>query len=588
MPESKRPREGTLCSTDMFIMASRTFTMPYFAQALPMASSLAGYQTGQLLCGGGCKLQHVAIPAPNQFPEPKNGWPETRGLDVLQRGNNEWLNRTAIEEALMAYLKGFPLDLQERVHIETSGLSNIFNQGVSGNNQFESLLGSSIKRFNRTMREKEYTLWPINFDGIHWQLIVLHKGKSDPKADYDIVRQVGYYDSWRINQPAQRRTLIIRRIRTLLIRQCNMQFSRNFQRDVWIPFQNDNNSCGPRTYWGAKQFLDRLLNIYEAGKGYDESLWNPNSGWYDNHFVRNEMIGRIAWLKVRQLNYNARVGVELINEIDEGKASLAKAGVVMQAPNYGPNKANWPTPDKPPIKPQVPKTVPTGVVQGSSTTISNLLGPAVPNEPKIAPGFNPKGPEYITLGDSPPTSKGPVFAAGPKAKAKSSGPVVAPGPNVKSSGPPVAPGPKAKNPKAKNPGPPVPPAAPGSKTKSGGPNPQVIDLTGSGFQPQAQPQAQSLFNSMGSGGGSNPQVIDLTGSGSNPSNVIDLTGSGSQPQAQPQPQSLFTAAGFGSGLQPPQPQPQSLFGTMGPSSFNLFNSAPVKFPFQNKKGPGGS
>ncbi|KAI0599599.1 hypothetical protein F4775DRAFT_550621 [Biscogniauxia sp. FL1348] len=386
-----------------------------------MGGPAAPYRTGQVLCSRSCPLQHVAIPAPNVFPQPKNGWPDLRGLEVLQSSTGRWLNFTAIENALQAYLKGLPKELQLRIQVEGSGISTIFNSGAKGEAQFDRLLTSPLNRFVRAIRAKEYTLWPISVDSSHWMLLVIHKGKSKPDIkDYDVVKQVGYYDPWRTNNPGWRRKLVFRRLQILLMNKCKLKFLRDWRRDVWVPVQRDGTSCGPRAYWSGKTFLDRLLTVYEAGRTYDESLWNPHSGWFDNNFVRGEMIGRVAWLKVTQVDYRARIGVELINEVNLAtnvEPKIADAALHMKPADYGDDVANWPKPDKPPAGPVLPQPLPTGVAEGVPTLIDELLPPAVPGQPKIAPKFNVKAPTYITLdGELPPLTKEPVFAPGPKNK----------------------------------------------------------------------------------------------------------------------------------------------------------------------------
>ncbi|KAI1635220.1 hypothetical protein F4809DRAFT_462253 [Biscogniauxia mediterranea] len=387
-----------------------------------MSKLIAPYRTGQILCSrSSCTLSHVPIPAPNTFPPPKNGWPDLRGLDVLQSSSDRWLNFTAIENALVAYTKGLPRELQLKIQVESSGISTIFNTGPKGEAQFDRLLTSPFRRFVQAFRAKEYTLWPVSLNSTHWVLLVIHKGKSKPDAkDYDVVRQVGYYDPWRIHNPQVRRKLIYRRLQALLTYKCKLKFLRDWRRDVWVPVQHDGTSCGPRAYWSGKTFLDRLLTVYEAGQTYDESLWNPHSGWFNENFVRGEMIGRIAWLKVAQMEYKSRLSIELINEVNVGtmdKPKIIDAGLAMKPVDHGDNVANWPKPDKPPVGPVLPKPLPTSVGAGDTTVVDELLAPAVPSQPKIAPKFNVKAPEYITLeGNLPPVTKEPVFAPGPKNK----------------------------------------------------------------------------------------------------------------------------------------------------------------------------
>ncbi|KAI1505851.1 hypothetical protein F5X99DRAFT_172806 [Biscogniauxia marginata] len=375
------------------------------------------HTTGQILCAPSCPIQHIKIPTKNSIKEPKNGWPDIRGLNSLQVSRTTLVNRAAIERSMVAYSKGLPRELQERLQIETSGFSNLFNPGNAGDASFDIALARNYDRFTRAIRAKEYTVWPVNIGNYHWVTLVIHKQKraGQSSTDWGHIAQVGYYDPLRDVNANLRRRMVYRRLQIFLTRVAKFTFAEDWRRDVWIPVQRDATSCGPRCYWVAKQFMDRLLELYEANRNYHENLWNPHSGWFNNEFVRSEMVGRVAWEAVEGMDYNARVAVELVNYVEDDSGVNKVAADLMKPADYGVNIADWPKPIQRPVIVPLPKAQPLGSTNSGAPTVDEMLPPPVPHQPKIAPDFSAKDHSYTTLEASePPQTNEPVWPPGPK------------------------------------------------------------------------------------------------------------------------------------------------------------------------------
>ncbi|OTA58967.1 hypothetical protein K449DRAFT_385511 [Hypoxylon sp. EC38] len=122
----------------------------------------------------------------------------------------------------------------------------------------------------------------------------------------------------------------------------NLTLAPNYMRSVWTPWQQDSWSCGIRTFWAARQMMDRILKLHVDKLTYSEGLWEPLSGWINVDFTRWEMIGLNAYYCVKDLDYRARVAVELVNQIDDGKGGFLDAGDTMRPPQ-GERKIERPT-----------------------------------------------------------------------------------------------------------------------------------------------------------------------------------------------------------------------------------------------------
>ncbi|KAI1100021.1 hypothetical protein F4804DRAFT_320095 [Jackrogersella minutella] len=300
------------------------------------------YTPAQVICGtqgsrqGECNTVHIELP-PNRkdLPKPLRDWPDIRGLNSLQYSREEWLNADAIERALKAYREGLPQEAQDIIHIVDLSIEGMFHKSE---NVFEDILRRPYRRFFESFGRTEYTLWPINVDNNHWELAIIRKGRragNGKDSGFNRVLQVALVDSWRDTSASQRKKMIERRMRRFFESR-NFTFASNCQREMWVPWQRDDWSCGLRTYRTARQVMDRIVRTLEDKVTYHERLWAPVSGWFNPDYVRWEMIGLNAYEAVKSMDYNARFAIEIVRDVRD-QEGIQSAGDRMRPPTELPS-----------------------------------------------------------------------------------------------------------------------------------------------------------------------------------------------------------------------------------------------------------
>ncbi|KAI1407911.1 hypothetical protein F5Y13DRAFT_173763 [Hypoxylon sp. FL1857] len=282
---------------------------------------------------GDCRIAHIELPpigGKGLATTKENG--AVRGLSSLLANREEWLTDDAIYKALRPVHDGLPRSVRSRITIPVVEITGLF---VEGDRNYDDLIsapkgGRRYGRVFQQFKETEYSLWPINFAGNHWELVFIHKKRVDG-GEWSHILHIAVIDGWRDESTRRRKAFVDARLRRLF-EKFNFTFEPNCERNVWAPWQKDTWSCGLRAYWAAKQMMSRILQHHEEGSSYDEELWLPLSGWFNPDFVRWEMIGLNAYHCVKELDYRARVAVELVNQVRSGDDGLVDAGKVMRPP----------------------------------------------------------------------------------------------------------------------------------------------------------------------------------------------------------------------------------------------------------------
>ncbi|KAI1391750.1 uncharacterized protein F4822DRAFT_388340 [Hypoxylon trugodes] len=378
------------------------------------------YVPALVLCGtqgpglGECPTNHLDNDINVQ--EPENGYPELQGLNNLQSSNDAWLIGDAIEKALGVYRDSLPKRVSERIHIPDTTFQ-LFN---ATDHELVSTLGKKNAKFFRGFSMTEYTVWPICVNQSHWQLVIIRKAMEPyPVAAKGVkdktprptgnrwgrVVQVSVVDSWRDHSALVRSTMIHQRIRAFLEAKVNsheleFSFEPNYQiQNTWAPWQSDNWSCGYRTYWSAKQIMDRIMEIYVHGKN-PEILWNDLNGWINPEFVRWEMVGYNAYAAVKHMEYNARVAVEMVNTISEYD------GEAMAGPALEPLKDfTADNPEKPVMRRAVSRSSGhTGLSEGSSKATAIVIQDESTTVPSGKPLGSSKNTPIVILDDKDKTT----------------------------------------------------------------------------------------------------------------------------------------------------------------------------------------
>jgi len=320
--------------------------------------------TGQVICSPTCPIEHIDIPG-DRIKAPEEGWPDISGLNNLQASNTQWLSDSAIEAAVREYHSGLAPDVQSWIDVTLPLInSEVFFPGQQGEDALVKFIYRRRDRMYRAMKQKEYSIFPVNTQGNHWVTVVLHKelsadtdakgkGKGKNKKTYSRIGQMAVIDPFRDDG---RIALVTSRMESILRGAAGFQFSENFSRTIWCPHQPDGTSCGPRSYWCAKQLMDRIQGFYESGYFYNERFWGDLSGWFNEDFVRGEMIGRTAWAGVKAMGYNARLAIECVNRVKNyGDRSpdptWLSAATTMKPSNnhlaYEKRRADKPPPEEP-------------------------------------------------------------------------------------------------------------------------------------------------------------------------------------------------------------------------------------------------
>ncbi|GAP86695.2 hypothetical protein SAMD00023353_2000320 [Rosellinia necatrix] len=384
------------------------------------------FRMSQNLCSPSCPIDHIIDPGAH-ITQPVGSWPDIRGLNSLNYSRDIWLAGDAIEVSIATYCSGLPKSLYDRIGLGTPGLHpKVWHQGPAGKDALFEAAARPPRRVVRRLKETEYSIFPLCTDGNHWVLVVIHKEeRPSPEGDgggggggggteWSHVAQIAVLDPYR---QASRLRMVYQRLAFWLQRAGGFTISANFRRTVWLPLQKDDASCGPRAYWNAKQILDRLLELHEGGAPYDPSLWDDLSGWFNEPFVRAEMIGRCAAAAVRAMNYRARVSVECVDRVrrrDRRGAEWEDAGRVMAPPaadaHAEPESRPRPRPrPRQPLRtradadmnadPETTTTPPPPRKSRPSPESSGATGrppsarwrppPPTPNQHRIAPGARP-------------------------------------------------------------------------------------------------------------------------------------------------------------------------------------------------------
>lgn len=412
-------------------------------ELVSLMAAAVGYRTGQNVCSAGCPIDHID-PALDKIQEPSNSWPDIRGLHSLNHMRDAWLVGDAIEVSIKMYVSGLPSALQDKIWVGIPGVdAQVWHMGAEGRDALLRAIKTPARRAFRMFKMTEYSILPICTNGNHWVLAIVHKNQrpaatGGENKEWSHVAQVAVLDPFR---SSARTRMVQARLREWLEKAGKFTFAADYEKTVWIPLQKDHTSCGPRAYWASKQILDRLLVFHENHLDYEPRLWAGLSGWFNEDFVRAEMMGRCAWAGVRAMDYKARIAIECVNEVKDLRlrnAPLTDAGAAMkpledrsavpeERPQPQPHHvqpAAQPALNKPAASSNKPATVPQTPVMP--------LAP-IPNQHQIAPGVRPAKPDMATGSDN---GKGPAWAPNPKSS------------DPRSRG---APGPKAPSLKSVNP-----------------------------------------------------------------------------------------------------------------------------------------
>ncbi|KAI1260396.1 hypothetical protein F5Y18DRAFT_405838 [Xylariaceae sp. FL1019] len=270
------------------------------------------------LCSESCPVEHLDLLHRKQLKRSRLGFPDLSGLHHLNYTRNSWLNRTAVGYALQGYYEGLPPEVQDMIDVQAPNISEIFAGGSRGADALEHILMGTERPYTLvgSVKTKEWSIWPINVHLGHWVLVVLRKEQrrnpKEHKMEWSQIVQMAIIDPARNH--SYHRT-VESQLRRLLEKGVGCGFANGYERKVWTPFQHDKTSCGPRAYQAGKTIMNFIQELHEKGIGYHECIWSDHSGWFNEDFIRSEMMGRNAWRIVKDYKYQARIGVEIVHRV---------------------------------------------------------------------------------------------------------------------------------------------------------------------------------------------------------------------------------------------------------------------------------
>lgn len=296
------------------------------------------YRHGSNLCSSSCPIEHIDVRS-KKIKKPANSWPDIRGLNGLNYSRDAWVNGDAIEVSIATYCRGLPHALQEKIGLGAPGLHSNFWRRATSEEDMEALVKSRTKRALNQIRTTEYSIFPVCIDQIHWVLVIIRKAQRPNCEDTELM-EWSHVEQIAVLEPFHKpevMTMVCDRLARWLQEAGGFTVAPAFKQAIWVPHQNDSTSCGPRAYWHAKQIFDRLLDLYERDMSYHPSLWDDLSGWFNEDFVRSEMIGRCAAAAVHEMDYKARIAVEYVNrvrDISVTEEEWQDAAKIMRPPSY--------------------------------------------------------------------------------------------------------------------------------------------------------------------------------------------------------------------------------------------------------------
>ncbi|KAI1491287.1 hypothetical protein F5X96DRAFT_632348 [Biscogniauxia mediterranea] len=470
MPPRKRPFQNEVGEIDA----------PIFARASVLDNGLIGKKPAN----------KSSLTESNGYPQPSNAADDLYALNSLQLRRNRHIEPTSLIYSIYYLLDCLPRELRKRVKTWGPGDVLVFNCPKSDFNAKAQEHYKNDEQFWNTIKKSEFFLWPIEAEPGHFVTAIFHlqKGMTDdpdfdptlkhgPKKplkvqsnEYTIVEHWSVVDPVRSNEGTQRENRVKKRIQRLFAIE-GLTFRQHSYREQktakgrwalpWVPPQTDSWSSGLRSFALVRQLLERIVDLYCTELGYNDSFFQkPTSGWINVDQIRHEMMGYCAMNCIEDMNYNARIAIEAINEINsiEGIASFP-ANRLMP---YNRDKSAW-----------VPESDNNGVVQ--TPTISDYLDDVNVTNPGAMQASSPESTSSSSPSPSPPPPPPPPDPSNAHNPLPPDSPVVMPPPKNPS---------KAKSPKTSKA---VKPSQSTSASPSSTPSP-VSDWSVGSLSPPPIPQ----------------------------------------------------------------------------------------------------
>ena len=348
------------------------------------------YVNGQVVCAGrnACHIEHLDLPDAEQLPPIQNKVREAMAnMSSLQASRGARVTSGAMQVAVDKIWDSLPRDLGCRVLCDVTrprrGLWTTDNWGnTAWLDQCRAELG-----WMRNLSGYAYVVMAFCVDSAHWMVAVIHL-IDDGKQ----VAQLALFDP-ATDQEATSRGRTIRNQLVAILRDVGkLTFSTDYWRNVWVPEKENplDSSDGPRVYWICRETMRRLLDIYETGEWYHESLWNDHSGWFQEDTARHEIISAQAWSLVSGMDYRGRLAVEAVNGVRTDVNGEWETPTILKPPRKRDDRATLPRSSVKPKKAPLQAFERTPRKTEGPTPLNELGLRLVPprSQPKIYPTFS--------------------------------------------------------------------------------------------------------------------------------------------------------------------------------------------------------
>ncbi|KAH9889588.1 hypothetical protein F4778DRAFT_381318 [Xylariomycetidae sp. FL2044] len=284
------------------------------------------------------------------FMPPHNATDNLYALNGLQLKRDRPLEGHQLKYPLeWIYQNYLPKEVRERIFLgQNPGEPEVFGSDDEHFAQVSVDFYQDNDSFWEDLTGAEYCLWPIEAEDSKWVTAIMHLTEGtiddpdfeeDPEDPGRVPPRVaaGYnnvVEHWSVVDPerspeARARVARVRDrierifdLRGIYFRADSYRQSGSDDDDPderlplpWVPPQTDGWSSGLRCFVLIRQMFQRITDFFCKDVGYDETFWDATSGWLDADQARHEMMGICAIACMDDMNWQARIAVEMIGTI---------------------------------------------------------------------------------------------------------------------------------------------------------------------------------------------------------------------------------------------------------------------------------
>ncbi|CAJ2502104.1 Uu.00g049570.m01.CDS01 [Anthostomella pinea] len=262
----------------------------------------------------------------NGFRPPKEAENNLYALNTLQLARERPLEALNVLQPLLYLQDRLPETVGDQISILTPGPVNVFGGSEANFERRQLRLYGTDLEFWNSIKGAQYVFWPIQAEKGHFVTAIFHSlrgDEADPNFDettkhlgrrerrvrareYSRVEAWSVVDPVRSDQARARVTRVRDRIQRIFASEGSITFAPGSYKD-----------SGIRCFALVKQMMQRITDFFCREEGYQEgSYWDPDtSGWLNVDQVRYEMMGVCAINCIIDMDWKARLSVELIGDI---------------------------------------------------------------------------------------------------------------------------------------------------------------------------------------------------------------------------------------------------------------------------------